>query len=548
MGNLADAKLAGALEASVVESYRAEIEVHVKESHYTDALEKLIDFTRDCSPGDRKEAIVLYSRYSLWKSAERRGVRNSEGVNEIVQAILDLCDLIASRAHIRGELALSPVDFADLHERDNATKLAGGDDKDRPVNGDATRSAAQVRTTPHSLPEGHAKETVKGSDQQEHLERFSNPDAIGNDRSSEQKLKSGLSQQALDGALQTYLKFWRSTLKSDEDTLVVRCRDLVKNFGGTSFSLGPMSFDLVAGEITGVIGMNASGKTTLLRLLLGELAPTSGSIVYPKLSGHTSDWASIKNQIGSVAQMPERWYGRLRLNLNYTAAAYGSTGRQNDELVDWYVHRYGLKEYEDATWDRISGGFKVRFELVRALLSKPKLLVLDEPLAYLDIVTQQIFLSDIRSISSALDNPIPIIVTSQHLYEIEAVANKMVILDDGNCLFSGLISETPHLKDFRTYEITVHCDKKELLEVLRPFGLIDVEVTMTSYIITSQADCDYTKFAMGLISHFGDRLTYLRDITRSTRSLFRNKRDDIVHQAPIRANAPSDALRSSADV
>jgi ABC-type multidrug transport system ATPase subunit len=194
----------------------------------------------------------------------------------------------------------------------------------------------------------------------------------------------------------------------------------------------------------------------------GEIAPSSGSLTYPKLSTRRGDWLSIRNQIGYVAQMPERWHGRLRLNLNYTAAAYGSFGKENDELVDWYVHRYGLKEYEDATWGRISGGFKIRFELVRALLTKPKLLVLDEPLAYLDIVTQQIFLSDVRSISSALDNPIPIIITSQHFYEIEAIANKMIILDDGRCLYSGPILQMPHLEEFRTYEIAVDCEKKDL--------------------------------------------------------------------------------------
>jgi ABC-2 type transport system ATP-binding protein len=157
--------------------------------------------------------------------------------------------------------------------------------------------------------------------------------------------------------------------------------------------------------------------------------------------------------------------------------------------------------------------------------------VLDEPLAYLDIVTQQIFLSDIRSISSALNNPIPIIITSQHLYEIEAIANKMIILDDGHCLYSGPILQMPHLKEFRTYELAVDCEKKELLEALNPFGLIDIEVTMTSYLLTFPKEADHTKLVVALMTHFGDRLTYLRDITHSTRSLFRNKRDDIVYES-----------------
>jgi hypothetical protein len=105
----------------------------------------------------------------------------------------------------------------------------------------------------------------------------------------------------------------------------------------------------------------------------------------------------------------------------------------------------------------------------------------------------------------------------------------MIILDDGHCLYSGSIKQMPHLKEFRTYEVAVDCKKKELLEAARPFGLIDIEVTMTSYLLTFPREAEHTKVAAALITHFGDRLTYLRDITRSTRSLFRNKRDDIVH-------------------
>ena len=152
-----------------------------------------------------------------------------------------------------------------------------------------------------------------------------------------------------------------------------------------------------------------------------------------------------------VDQLPERWYGLLRHNLNHTAAAYGVLGRDNRELVDWYVHRYGLHEYADSTWDEDLRRLEIRFELVRALLCQPELLVLDEPLAYLDIVTQQLFLSDLRSIASSLEHPIPIVVTSQHLHEIEAVADRMVILDDGACLFAGPTSTIPEHNEYQVH-------------------------------------------------------------------------------------------------
>jgi ABC-2 type transport system ATP-binding protein len=523
--------LARALESSVVDSYHAAIEEHVSESHYTDALETLIDFVRDCSPGDRIEAIGLYARFTRWKSAERRGVSHADNINEIVQAILEMTDVVAGRARIAVEVAIKSADIDPSRLEDDIVKASGAIVEERAASAESAPSTGQILILPCSEPHGHASVGEKPNGHSEQQEaRLVDADIRRVGSLSEERVKSELSHQRLDQVLQTYLDVWRNTRKGGSETLVVQALDLVKKFPKTRFSLGPISFDLIPGEITGVIGMNASGKTTLLRLLLGEIASSSGTLSYPKLSTGQGGWQSIRNQIAYVSQMPDKWNGRLRLNLNYTAAVYGSLAKDNDELVDWYVHRYGLKEYENATWDRISGGYKIRFELVRALLTKPKLLVLDEPLAYLDIVTQQIFLSDIRSISSALANPIPVIVTSQHLYEIEAIANKMIILDDGHCLYSGPILQMPHLKEFRTYEITVNCKKKELLEALSSFGLIDLEVTMTSYILTFPKEADHAKLAVAMMTHFGDRLTYLRDITYSTRSLFRNKRDDIVYE------------------
>lgn len=520
--------VAAILETSIFDAYRDAIEAHIKESHYTDSLEKLIDFTRDCCPAKKRDAITLYSRYSRWRSAERQGINHDENINEIVQAILDISDEIATSARIGDQYALDSLTL----ESSSITRLSELDRETAPP-GDRMPSTAKKPKLAAVMSQSEpSDDTTKGgtTETQDKPEELS-PDAGPAVGVSEDGLRRNLAGRPLDYIRQAYLGIWRDTRAGGDDARVAKCQDVTKRFGGGRFSLSPISFDLNAGEITGIIGMNASGKTTLVRLLLGEIAPTSGVISYPSLSRTSNDWLTIRNQIAYVSQIPEKWNGRLRLNLNYTAAAYGSTGKENDELVDWYVHRYGLKEYEDATWDRISGGFKIRFELVRALLTKPKLLLLDEPLAYLDIVTQQIFLADIRSISSALANPIPIVFTSQHLYEIEAIANKMIILDNGNCLFSGPVGQMPHLTGFRTYEIAVRAEKKEVLELLRPVGLVDIEVTMTSLILTFDAEVDHSRVVNELIKGFGDRLTYFRDITRSTRSFFRNKRDDIAEDA-----------------
>ena len=130
-------------------------------------------------------------------------------------------------------------------------------------------------------------------------------------------------------------------------------------------------------------------------------------------------------------------------------------GRRNRELIDWHIERYGLAQYEDAIWDEISGGYKIRFELVRALISTPRLLVLDEPLAYLDVMARQEFLRNLSAVATSLEAPVPTIITSQHIYEIEAVADQMILLDDGKCLYAGPQAEIGSHVPSRMIEITI---------------------------------------------------------------------------------------------
>jgi ABC-type multidrug transport system ATPase subunit len=332
-----------------------------------------------------------------------------------------------------------------------------------------------------------------------------------------------LAANSADQMRRLYLQAWR---RQEPRRAVITARGVSHSYRGR-FTLGPLDFELHAGEITGVVGMNASGKTTLIRLILGELQPNAGELGYDGLPGaRKNDWRTVRGHIGYVPQLPGRWPGRLRHNLQHMAAANGILGRENLERVNTYIHRYGLLPYQDASWSEISGGFKIRFELVRALLTAPKVLILDEPLAYLDIITQQTFLHDVTTIARSLEMPIPVLVTSQHLYEIEAIADRMIILDDGRCLFSGPMGELPGNPMHEIFEISAQLDKSTLLERLRPAGLDDLERTATGWILIFRKVDDRATLAKAVLEATGNQFEYIRDITRSTRALFRNRRDD----------------------
>jgi len=461
--------------------YCEQIERLIGEANYVDAFSNLQDFIRDFCPGKKRSALTLCSRYHRWREAQSLGLNETDNINVIVHACLDLVE------DVRRTFTTSPVQEVPVQQ-------ALGQEAPAPP-----APEAHIAALADPVPVVPPPRTVPAVPQ---------PEATD-------------STITLDEARRQYFSSLRRNQGSSTKFVVFQCRDLVRGYQRSRFKLGKISLELRAGEITAVVGRNASGKTTFLRLVAGELLPESGHISYPMLTtaSEMPDWLDIRGKIAFVPQLPERWHGRLRHNLNYVAATFGAKGEANRELVDWHVTRYGLRDYENAIWDEISGGYKIRFEMVRALVSQPNLLILDEPLAYLDIVTRQRLLADLRSIASSLETPMPILITSQHIYEIEAIADQIVILDDGKCAFCGYLDEIPKSGPRTLIEISLRVKKAELIKALAEFDLKGVEETIEGYILVLPAGIKIELLFLALRKWFGDDFYAFRDITRSTRSL-----------------------------
>jgi len=206
--------------------------------------------------------------------------------------------------------------------------------------------------------------------------------------------------------------------------------NISKSYSTNGFRLNDISFELQSGKISGVVGENGNGKTTLLRIVAGDLSFDQGTITY--FGGHTIEelgWSTIKSKVAYIPQRIPRWYGGLRDNLIFEAAIKNIKGNKADAVIDDLVEKLGLSKYIHLKWSEISTGYRLRFQLAKMLIGSPDLLVLDEPIANLDINAQNKFLGDLRAIVSENDRNVSVILSSQQLHEIENVADSVIFFE-----------------------------------------------------------------------------------------------------------------------
>ncbi|MBW4614569.1 MAG: ABC transporter ATP-binding protein [Desmonostoc vinosum HA7617-LM4] len=307
-------------------------------------------------------------------------------------------------------------------------------------------------------------------------------------------------------------------------SVVFQSHELYKTYNSRSveFKLSNINVTLNLGEITAVVGENGNGKTTLLRIIAGELAPTQGKLDYPCLtSNKKTDIYSIKQQIAYIPQQLPSWDGLLVNNLHFTAAIHGFKGQKNKNRVEFIIKRLELERYREAKWSEISGGYKMRFALARALIGNPKLMILDEPLANLDINTQLLFLQDLRYLANSVGKPKSIIISSQSLYEIENIADNIIFIKNGQAVYNGSVKNFGEDRKENSYEIDCNLLIEQVKDLLQKVRYIKIEKSGSGFIVHTHKEVT----ANDLLKVFLEQdisLKYFRDISKSTRKLFEN--------------------------
>lgn len=300
---------------------------------------------------------------------------------------------------------------------------------------------------------------------------------------------------------------------SEQNKLLISAAHISKKYNNGSFSLKPIDLTVNTGKVLGVVGENGNGKTTLLRCLAGQLGLNNGVIKYHLLNN--PDAYAIKNHIAFIPQRIPKWYGMLKDNLHFSAAIAGVNGSKNNLMVNFMLERLNLSSYAHLTWDQISSGYRTRFEIARILLQKPRLLVLDEPLANLDINAQQTILTDLIFMARGAHNPMGIILSSQQLHEVEKVADEVIFIKQGNCIYKS--NDTEGKITSIAVEFETKSDRESIVGLFGE-GNIGLQFNGGFYtIISNQLS------SQEIISKMIDakiEITYFRDITYSTKRFF----------------------------
>jgi iron complex transport system ATP-binding protein len=206
------------------------------------------------------------------------------------------------------------------------------------------------------------------------------------------------------------------------------------------FTLEATSFQAKPGELVAILGPNASGKSTLLKLIAGALAPLSGRILLNGFVTHSLTPRTRAQRIAVVQQeslllFPSRVWEFV---LQGRHAHRRSLRFESDDdviIAKNALAQVGAADLSDRSMDQISGGEKQRVVLARALAQQPLLLLLDEPTLHLDIAAQVDLLHTLRRL--AAENRYTVIVVTHELNLAAEYTDQVVLMQRGRCLRVG---------------------------------------------------------------------------------------------------------------
>ena len=226
----------------------------------------------------------------------------------------------------------------------------------------------------------------------------------------------------------------------------IKTVNLSKKYGKT-LVVDDLNLSIRSGEIVGFLGLNGAGKTTTMRMLLGLIKPTSGECY---IQGNKVDQYNLEvlNEIGYIIETPYS-YPELTVQENLEIVST-LRGIRNKDVIDWVTEKLKLDQYKDKQVKHLSLGNVARLGIAKAIIHKPKILILDEPTNGLD----PFGVIEVRELLKELANNLgtTVLISSHKLEEISKVATRIVIIHGGRLI-----------REVESKELDLHLEKRLLV-------------------------------------------------------------------------------------
>jgi len=292
-------------------------------------------------------------------------------------------------------------------------------------------------------------------------------------------------------------------------------RQLTKTYDDSVQALRGIDLDVASGDFFALLGPNGAGKSTAIGIVASLLNQTSGEV---EVFGHNlaTERETVKSLIGLVPQEFNFNVFETVSNVLTNVAGYNGVGRREAvQRTEYFLKRLELWDKRDTPGRNLSGGMKRRLMIARALVHKPKLLILDEPTAGVDIEIRRSMWDYLTEINE--QDGTTIILTTHYLEEAEALCRNVAIIDGGEIIENGQVSELLSRATMETYVLDTAAQRLKDTQQLGAFAL--------RYRDESSVEVDIPKGhslneLLGMLTDIGVRVTSMRNKSNRLEQLF----------------------------
>lgn len=214
---------------------------------------------------------------------------------------------------------------------------------------------------------------------------------------------------------------------------MIEIENLTRRFGPV-MAVSGLSLEVARGEVLGFLGPNGAGKSTTINCLSGIATPSSGTIEVFGIDV-VKNYREARRLVGLCPQeFNVDVFATPRQIVDWMGGYFGMTARQRKSRTDFLIERFEMQPHANKPFRALSGGLKRRVVLMRALVNDPKLIVLDEPTAGVDVELRRVLWRYLQEINS---DGRTILLTSHYLEEVERLCRAIAIINQGRIVREG---------------------------------------------------------------------------------------------------------------